>query len=244
MSRTKKNEIETSSTSEEITKKTPKKTIKSKPVKKETKKDSKPTTKKTVQYDISEDELSDIEVNDDDTISNIEPDTNDEILIGQETKNIQVIKPQRIKTDPTIPIGQLNMEQIFNYQIDWAVDTYNLPLKNKMLEVKREFTGKGIKPKPRKNNNVSRDQFVQQSQYKPQNRDYHQPRDNYQGRGSRTRGDVLDLDQRQGSGPMQYNGGSRGGYEQRGGYRGGRGGSNNNRRLPQQDSEPDVYADN
>lgn len=250
MPRNKKNTDAESSSSEDAVKKTTKKVPKTKPVKKEPKKETKPPVKKAEDNEASEDELSDIEVDDDDSIANAEPGTNDEVLLGQDPRDKTDTRPPREKIDPTIPIGQLNMEQIFNYQIDWAVASYNLPLKHKMLEVKREFTGKGIKPKPRvriNNGPPSRDQYAPPPpmQYsKPPNRDYHSPRENYPVREPT----VPSYDRERepssfrGGRPQQYhNGGHRGG---RGGGGGGRGGNNNARRLPQQDSEPDIYADN
>jgi len=233
----KNEEIESASSSAEevVTKKpaTKKATVKKTPVK------AKPAPKKEAKKEPvkenSEDEFSDIEVEDDDTMANAEPGTNDEVLMGVGKNSTQPQKqqqPQQRRIDPMTPIGELNVEQRINALIDLATETYNLPLKNRMLDVKREFTGKGkaIKPRGRGGASNNRDSYQppMQQQYKPQN--FNQ---NY-----RMMPETPNRDDYQMRGPAMYNNNGRGG--QRG--RGNRGGGNNPRRAPQ-DNDADVYAD-
>lgn len=151
MSRAKNENIDSSSSSEEETKKV---TAKKTPAKK-TAVAKKPTAKKTAAKkepvkENSEDEFSDIEVEDDATVAQ-ETDV-DEVLIGtgksfgpqSDLPPKQNSGPRRI--DPSIPNGELNIEQLINCLIDKAADSYNLPLKTDMLGIKYKYTGKGKAP--------------------------------------------------------------------------------------------------
>jgi hypothetical protein len=231
----KNEEIESASSEEEVaikktvTKKTP---AKKAPVKPKTA--AKKEAKKEPVKENSEDEFSDIEVDDDETVAQTEPEANDEVLIGTSKNQTSTTKQQADsrRIDPMTPVGELNVEQRINSLIDLAIETYNLPLKNRMLEVRREFTGKGKvnKPKPRNN----QPPMPQQQPYKTSN----------YGSNYRTMSETPNRDDYQmRPGPPMFN--NRGGGQIRGGRGGGmRGGVNNhNHRRTPQENDTDIYHD-
>uniref|UniRef100_A0A6C0C8A4 Uncharacterized protein n=1 Tax=viral metagenome TaxID=1070528 RepID=A0A6C0C8A4_9ZZZZ len=230
----KNEEIESASSEEEVAVKKPaaKKALPKKAAAKPKAAPKKEVKKESVK-EASEDEFSDIEVEDDETVANMEPETNDEVLVGtsknQTSNNAHKQQMPTKRIDPATPVGELNVEQRINSLIDLAIETYNLPLKNRMLEIRREFTGKGKinnKPKQQYNNKAP----VQQQQYNKS--------PNY-GQNYRMMPETPNRDDYQmRPGPPMYNNNGRG--QQRGGR--GRGINNNPRRVPQ-DNDQDVYAD-
>jgi len=85
-----------------------------------------------------EDELSEIEVNDEN--ENTTGGENDEILIGNKSN-----KPQRTNIDPKTPIGNLKTNEILNYLIQVGDHTLNPQLKFGTLELLAKLTGRRYK---------------------------------------------------------------------------------------------------
>lgn len=95
----------------------------------------------------SEDDLSDIDIDDSSDENISEGGENDEVIAPARPP-----KKEYKKTDPSIPIGDLTIEDILNYLVQKGIDGMNPQLKHGAINLRNDLNDKGRRHNFRKNN--------------------------------------------------------------------------------------------